>query len=142
MTGSLGPCGQHPRSARRSWAHPAGRALRPGAARRCTPRRPCVCTPWPTGLRYGSASAGWPRRHLPCAGALGSPSAFPRSHVLDWGKVRSWMCLAIGRHARPGLTVNPPHLLQLLLSFYCSRPGAGSTTTWETVGRVRHRSHT
>lgn len=72
----------------------------------------------------------------------GVPVSLPRSHVLDWGKVRSWTCLAIGRHARPGLTVNPPHLLQLLLSFYCSRPGAGSTTTWETVGRVRHRSHT
>lgn len=54
MTGSLGPCGQRPRSARRSWARPAGRALRPEAARRCPPHRPCVCTPWPTGLRYES----------------------------------------------------------------------------------------
>lgn len=86
MTGSLGPCGQHPRSVHRSWAHPAGRALQPEAARRCTPHRPCVCTPWPTGLRYESVSAGQPRWHLLCAGALGSLSAFPRLHVLDEGK--------------------------------------------------------
>lgn len=54
MTGSPGPCGQHPRSGHPSGVRPAGRALQPETARRCTPRRPSACKPWSTGLRYGS----------------------------------------------------------------------------------------
>lgn len=90
MTGS--PCGQHPRSGRLSWVHPAGTSLQPEAARRCTPPHPGVCTLWLTGLRYegwcwqtGCGSISLQAEEL-CASAVGPPLSPPRRHTCNWGE--------------------------------------------------------
>lgn len=137
MTGSPGPHGPHPRSGHQSGARPAGRALRPEAARRCTPHRPSACTPWSTGLRYGSRC----RARGLYAGAQGPPHQPLRVYTRVRGGSEILHMTGCQQKCRQGLGTFST-LYSFCSFFIVAASGAEpQPPRWETVGRTWHHTH-